>query len=87
MPNMKNAKKAVKTNAKKTVDNNNYAAAMKNAMKNVEKAVSSKDKEKATATLKVALKRIDKAAGAGVTTKNASARNKARLTKKVNNME
>lgn len=87
MPNMKNAKKAVRTNAKRTVDNNNYAASMKNAIKNVEKAVSNKDKEKATANLKVALKRIDKAASCGVTTKNASARNKSRLTKKVNSME
>ena len=87
MPNMKNAKKAVRVNAKRTVNNNNYGAAMKSAIKNVEKAVLSKDKEKATATLKVAIKRIDKAVASGVTTKNASARNKSRLTKKVNTME
>ena len=87
MPNMKNAKKAVRVNAKRTVDNNNYEASMKTAIKNVEKAVSNKDKEKAVASLKVAVKRIDKAVASGVTTKNASARNKSRLTKKVNNME
>ena len=45
------------------------------------------DKEKANDTLKVAIKRIDKALAKGATTKNASARNKSRLTKKVNSME
>lgn len=87
MPNMKNAKKAVRVNAKRTADNNNFEASMKTAMKNVERAVSSKDKEKAVANLKVAVKRIDKAVAGGVTTKNTSARNKARLAKKVNTME
>lgn len=87
MPNMKNAKKAVKVNAKRTVENNNFEASMRTAIKNVEKAVASKDKEKAAASLKVAVKRIDKAVASGVTKKNASARNKSRLTKKVNSME
>ena len=87
MPNMKNAKKAVRVNEKRNVENNNFKASMRTAIKNVEKAVLSKDKEKAEANLKVAVKRIDKAVANGVTTKNASARNKSRLTKKVNNME
>ena len=87
MPNMKNAKKAVKVNAKKTVENNVFEASMRTAVKNVEKAVLSKDKEKATSSLKVAIKRIDKAVSKGVTSKNACARNKSRLTNKVNTME
>ena len=87
MPNMKNAKKAVRANAKKTVENNYFEASMKTDIKNVEKAVLNKDKEKASETLKVAIKRIDKAVSKGVTSKNACARNKSRLTKKVNNME
>ena len=37
--------------------------------------------------LKVAIKAIDKANKNGVTSKNTSARNKSRLTKKVNSME
>ena len=45
MPNMKNAKKAVKTIAKKNVRNNDYKASMKTAIKNVEKAVFAKDKD------------------------------------------
>ena len=37
--------------------------------------------------LKIATKRIDKAAQKGVATKNFVARNKSRLSKKVNEME
>lgn len=87
MPNMKNAKKAVRKNIKRTVDNNNYEASMKTAVKNVEKAVLNKEKEKANTNLKVAIKKIDKAVASGVTSKNKCARSKSRLTKKVNTME
>lgn len=86
MPNMKNAKKAVKVIEKRKVENNNYEASMKTAIKNVEKAVAAKDKEKATKELKTAIKRIDKAVSTRVATKNFCARNKSRLTKKVNEM-
>lgn len=86
MPNMKNAKKAVKTIEKKRIINNNYKASMKTAIKNVEKAVIAKDKEKAMEALKIAIKRIDKAGSAKVVTNNFVARNKSRLTKKVNEM-
>lgn len=87
MPNMKNAKKAVKTNAKKTVTNNNLNASIKTAIKKVEKAVSSKDKDNAKETLKTAIKQLDKAVSSGTKSKNARARKKSRLTKKVNAME
>ena len=87
MPNMKNAKKAVITTAKRKESNNNFKASMKTAIKNVERAVLSKDKEKANEALKVAIKRIDKAAAKGVAQKNCVARNKSRLTKKVNEIQ
>ncbi len=87
MPNMKNAKKAVKTQEKKNKRNNDYKASMKTAIKNVEKAVFAKDKEKATEALKIAIKRLDKACAAGVITSNFVARNKSRLTIKVNEMK
>lgn len=87
MANMKNAKKKIRVIAKETERNNNYSASMKTACKNVEKAVMSKDKEKATDNLKVAIKKIDKAKSAGVITDNKAARNKSRLTKKVNAMD
>lgn len=87
MANMKNAKKKINVIAKQTVTNNNYTASMKTACKNVEKAVNAKDKTKANENLKIAIKRIDKAAQAGTIKKNNAARNKSRLTKKVNAME
>lgn len=87
MPNMKNAKKKVKQIAKQKVENNEYKASMRTAIKNVEKAVTENNKEKANETLKTAIKRIDKAAAKGVVKQNTCARNKSRLTKKVNAME
>ncbi len=87
MANMKNAKKKIKVIEKETVNNNNLTASMKTAVKNVEKAIVSKDKDKANDNLKTAIKRIDKATSAGVITKNKGARNKSRLTKKVNAMD
>lgn len=87
MPNMKNAKKAVKTIEKKRIINNNYKASMKTAIKNVEKAILSKDKASAAEALKTAIVRLDKAGSAKVVTSNYVARNKSRLTKKVNEMK
>lgn len=86
MANVKNAKKKIKVIAKQNILNNNYSASMKTACKNVEKSIKANDKEKASDNLKVAIKRIDKAKSAGVIKKNTAARNKSRLTKKVNAM-
>lgn len=83
MANMKNAKKAIKVIAKRKERNNDFAASMKSAIKNVERAVVAKDKDKANTTLKTAIKKIDKAASKGVASKNFVARNKSRLSKKV----
>lgn len=87
MPNMKNAKKKVKVINRQHSENNTFKASMRTAIKNVEKAIANKDKAKAQDDLKIAIKRIDKAASKGITTKNFVARNKSRLTKKVNSME
>ena len=87
MPNMKNAEKKILVDLKREETNNKYVATMKNSIKKVEKAVASKDKEKADTALKVAIKAIDKAAKNGATKENTCARNKSRLTKKVNAMK
>jgi len=87
MPNMKNAKKAVKVIAKRSVANNEFIATMKSAIKKVEKAVLANDKTKAGDALKLATKKIDKAAAKGAATKNFVARNKTRLAKKVNDLK
>ena len=87
MANMKNAKKASRTIKKKKENNNTFKASMRTAIKNVEKAVNAKDKKAAQENLNVAIKRIDKAASKGVVKSNFAARNKSRLTKKVNEMK
>lgn len=87
MPNIKNAKKAVLVQAKKNNMNNTYRANTKTALKNVEKAIISKDKKAAEAALVEAIKRLDKACAKKVVTANFVARNKSRLTKKVNEMK
>ena len=87
MANTKNAEKRILVNAKKHIRNNNYSASMKTAIKNVENMVDAKDAEKAKDALKIAIKRIDKASAAGVVKKNRCAREKSRLTKKVNEMK
>ena len=88
MPNMKNAKKAVKTSEKRRINNNNtYKASVKTAIKNTERAILAKDKDKALENLKVVIKRLDKAVAAGVVKDNYVARNKSRLTLKVNAMK
>ena len=60
MANLKNAKKRILVNAKKAVRNNNYSASMKSAIKDVERAIAGKDKNKASEALKIAIKKIDK---------------------------
>lgn len=87
MPNIKNAKKAVLVQAKKNKVNNIYKASLKTAMKNLEKSIASKDAEKAQEDLKVVYNRLDKAVNKRVVTSNYVARQKARLTKKVNEMK
>ena len=87
MANMKNAKKKIKTIAKEKKLNNTYRSSMRTAMKNVEKMVAANDKEKAMDALNTAIKRIDKAGSKGIVHKNYVARNKSRLTKKVNEMK
>lgn len=84
MPNIKNAKKAIKVMDKKNKVNNFYKASMKTAIKNLEKSIIAKDKNASEENLKIAIKKMDKAVSAKVVTPNFVARNKSRLTKKVN---
>ena len=86
MANMKNAKKKIKVIAKKKKNNNEFKTSMRTAIKNVEKAVLANEKDKANDNLKIAIKRIDKATSKKVISKNTNARNKSRLTKKVNSL-
>ncbi len=87
MPNIKSAKKRMRSNAKKAVVNTYITSSMKTAVKNVEKEVKAGNKEEASKKLNIAVQRIDKATSTGKIHKNKQARLKSRLTKSVNSME
>lgn len=87
MPNIKSAKKRVRSNAKKREVNTFISSSMRTAIKNCEKAIKASSKDEASKTLNVALQRVDKACTSGLVHKNKAARLKSRLTKAVNAME
>ena len=86
MANIKSSKKAIKVIAKKTEGNHEYKARVKNSIKNCEKAIEAKDVAAATEAVKEVQKNIDKAVSKGIVKKNACAREKSRLNKKVKEM-
>lgn len=86
MPNIRSAKKRVRSNAKKRDVNTLVSSSMRTAIKNVEKTVAAGNKDEAANKLNIALQRIDKACTSGLVHKNKAARLKSRLTKAVNSM-
>lgn len=84
MPNIKSAIKRVKTSGEHRAQNSSAKSAMRTAVKNVEALVANNDLDNAKSALVEASKKLDKAARNGLIHKNAAARQKSRLTKKVN---
>ena len=87
MPNIKSAKKRMRSNAKKADVNTLVTSSMRTAIKKFEKEVKAGNKEEASNNLNIALQRIDKAVVSGLVHKNKAARLKSRLTKMRNTME
>ncbi len=87
MPNIKSAKKRMRSNARKAEVNTLVYSSMKTAVKKFEKEVKAGNKEQASNNLNIALQRIDKAKNSGLVHKNKAARLKSRLTKMLNTME
>ncbi|WP_163101883.1 30S ribosomal protein S20 [Peribacillus alkalitolerans] len=83
MPNIKSAIKRVKTIEKNRLQNATAKSAMRTAVKNAEATITNND-ENAKDALLLAVKKLDKAASKGLIHKNAAARKKSRLTKKLN---
>lgn len=84
MPNIKSAIKRVKTNDKRRALNASQKSSLRTAVKTVDTALASNEVEAAKAALIVATKKLDKAVTKGLIHKNAAARKKSRLTKKLN---
>lgn len=83
MPNLRNAKKALRQAKKRTTENNLVKRAYKQAMKDVSKSFEKGEKNVAE-QIKQAQKKLDKAAKKGVIKKNTAARKLSRLMKRVN---
>ena len=87
MPNIKSAKKRVRSNEKKEVVNTFVTSSMKTAIKKFEKSVKAGNVEEASNNLNIAIQRIDKSVSSGLVHKNKAARLKSRLTKAKNAMK
>lgn len=86
MPNIKSAIKRVKTSNERNVQNNMTKSAMRTSVKKVEAAVVLNDAEAAKNSFAEAASKLDKAAAKGLIHKNAAARKKSRLMKKMNTL-
>ncbi|WP_110926928.1 30S ribosomal protein S20 [Bacillus massiliglaciei] len=84
MPNIKSAIKRVKTNDKNRVHNATVKSTMRTTVKNAEVALAGDNVEAAKAALQTAAVKLDKAASKGLIHKNAAARKKSRLAKRLN---
>ena len=85
MPNIKSAIKRVKTSDAAKAQNIQVKSAMRTAVKKIEAAIETNDSAVQETFVKAASK-LDKAASKGLIHKNAAARKKSRLAKKVNSL-
>ena len=83
MANIPSQKKRNRQNEKRRLRNKSVRSELKTRTKSATTAITSGD-DNATELVRVAQKRIDKAASAGVIHKNAAARRTSRLMKKAN---
>ncbi|MCK8487925.1 30S ribosomal protein S20 [Paenibacillus sp. MBLB2552] len=86
MPNIKSAIKRVKTNDKRRVLNASQKSALRTAVKTADTALANNEVEAAKAAFVAATKKLDKAVTKGLIHKNAAARKKSRLAKKLNEL-
>ena len=82
MANTKSALKRIRMSERRRVRNQAYSSRVKTMLKKAEQAVASGATD--SAAIVAAISTIDKAAVKGVIHKNAAARRKSRLMKKVN---
>ncbi len=85
MPNIKSAKKRVKVNQTKALNNQMQKSALKTAVKKFETSLAG-DKAEAQNLYVEAVKKVDKACAKGLIHKNKAARKKSQLTAKLNSI-
>jgi len=77
------AKKAYRSSLKRRVFNVRRAKTMKAAIKDISKLIETKDAKGAAAMMSTLQKALDKAAKNGTIKKNAAARTKSRISKRI----
>lgn len=87
MPNIKSAIKRVKVSEARRAHNMSIKSDMRTAIKKVEALLVNNDIENAKSALLTASRKLDKAARKGLIHKNAAARQKSRLAKKLNALQ
>jgi small subunit ribosomal protein S20 len=80
MPNTKSAKKRLRQDAVRRTRNRAVKSAVKTQVRKVREAITAGDVATAETELRLAAKRVDKAAAAGVVHANTAARVKSRLS-------
>ena len=83
MPNIKSAKKRVKVIANKTALNKSRKSNLKTVLKNADLACANKA-DNSEEVIRLAMKKVDQAAAKNLIHKNAAARKKSQLAKKLN---
>ena len=78
------AKKRIRQNVKRRARNRWRKGQVKQAVKDFDEALQAGDTEKAAEQLKTVYKKLDKVAAKGTIHKNAAARRKARLARRLN---
>jgi small subunit ribosomal protein S20 len=86
MPNLQNAKKALRQARKRTIENKVVKNAMKSAVKDLEKAIAAGETD-LKVKFELAQKKLDKAAKKGVIKSNTASRKISRLTKRMNDTQ
>lgn len=86
MANTKSAKRAVRQIARRTEINKARRSRMRGAVRSVEEAIQSGDRDKALAALKAAEPELMRTSQKGVIHKNAASRKVSRLTKRVSKL-
>lgn len=84
MPIKRAAYKALRQTKKHTARNRSVKAKLHTLIKSAQKSIEAKEGENAKKQVQAAIKALDKAAQHGILKKNAAARKKSRLMKRLN---
>lgn len=84
LANIKSQIKRIKVAERQRIRNKSTKSALKTYVSKFDSAVTAGDREAAEAALKIAIKKLDKAAEKGIIHKNNAANKKSRLMKRFN---